>query len=302
MTDEERELLERAKKYNFISEADIRTITESFGQKVNGLLDKLHDKIDLASWESARQVLFDPAGGGCMALNLEKLKIEELDALLFYPFEFSLLKRLCLKDDYSFEHSLKVTAISLRVAEMLGLAEKDKQLLAKAAALHDVGKASRDPRTRQDYIDDYILKSYYNAVASTSEIAVLQQHVVFGIRDLRAAYAGAGCDGTAILDVIGKHHERLDGSGYPNGMMLEADDLLPQILAFADTIEAMTAEQRTWQKTYSLPEIRRYFKQYLAGKFSADILNLVLDGANRDLIEKEVAESRTATKKIFVDL
>ena len=299
---ETKHLLKQARKYKIDPGRDIDADSKTFVKDVTRLLDRLHDKIDLASWESASREFFFPTSNGCRALDVGKLKIEELEELVFYPFEFKLLKLLCLKDDYSFEHSLKVMAISLRVADMFGVSNNHKKTLAKAAALHDIGKASRDPETCKDYIDDYILKSYYNAIATTAELDVLKTHVTLGIRDLQKAYAHAGIDGSAIIDIIEKHHERLDGSGYPAGIRLDEQDIFPQILAFSDTIEAMTAEQRTWQKTCSFDEIRQCFEQHLTGKFSSAIVNIILDDPSRDLIEQEVAESRSVTQKIFIDL
>ncbi len=272
-----------------------------FDHIIGNLLDELHDKIDLASWESARQDLFSPVADG-WGLNVDKLKIEELDTLVFAPCEFELIRRLCLKDDYSLEHSLKAMAISLRVAQIFGLCLEDKLILAKGAALHDIGKASCDPDTQKEYIDDYILKSYYHDAAYEDEFLILKKHVQYGVRDLNAAYEKAGIDGSKIVDLVAKHHERLDGNGYPGGLKLSFDDILPQILAFADMVEAMTANQRPYQKTCSFDEIRTEFDTHLIGKFSDMILNLILDDETREIIEQEVEESRQATDKIFIDL
>lgn len=299
MTNITEDLQKRAEQLSAMSG---KKFLDFFDKEVITILDRLHDKIDLASWENACRELFLSAPDGCRSLNLKKLKIDELKSLVFYPCEFMLLKQLCLKDDYSFEHSLKVVAISLRVAHMLGVDTHDRYLLAKAAALHDVGKAGSDPETGQDYIDDYILKSYNSTVASKKELEALKQHVTLGVEALETEYALSGIDGTHVIEIISKHHERLDGSGYPNGTMLDKADKLPQILAFADTIEAMTAPQRTWQKTCTFEEIQLYFKQFLTQKFPEQILNLVLDDAHRGVIQQEVEESDQVTGKIFIDL
>lgn len=294
------ELLKKARKYKLLSENDLSP--EAFEQGVISLLDRLHDKIDLASWESAQSEYFFPARNGSWAVDLGKLKISELDHLEFHSFEFALLKKLCLKDDYSFEHSLKVMAISLRVARILDIPKDKRRVLAKAGALHDIGKASTDPETGKDYIDDYILKAYYDTSASERELAVLKRHVKFGARDLQKAYDDARIDGSQVIDVIAKHHERVDGSGYPSGIVLTDTDMLPQILAFADTIEAMTARQRTWQHTYSFDEIQRCFSESLTRKFSRPILNLILDDSKRRIIQTEVEESCRVTENVFLEL
>ncbi len=279
-----------------------RLVAGLFEKDVIDLLDRLHDRIDLASWEIASRQLFETLSDGRRALDLKALKIDELDELIFYPCEFRLLKKLCLKDDYSFAHSLKVTAISLRAAHMLDLDRADRYVLAKAAALHDVGKAGCDPETGKDCIDDYLLKSYSKAAASDQELAVLKQHVTLGVRALESAYKAAGTDGATVIEIIARHHERADGSGYPFGIILTDSDILPQILAFADTIEAMTAPQRRWQKTCTFEEIRHYFNHCLKDQFSQQILDLVLDDAHREMIRQEVEESDQVTGKIFIDL
>jgi HAMP domain-containing protein len=118
------------------------------------------------------------------------------------------------KDPYTRGHSQRVAQISLEIAKEMGVSPTDQQKINIAALLHDVGKIG---------IEDMILKK--PGQLTDEEYGQLKD-VVPGIQ---------------------YHHERLDGSGYPEGLAGNQIPLLARIIAVADTFDAMTTD-RLYQK------------------------------------------------------
>ena len=130
------------------------------------------------------------------------------------------------RDAYTHGHSKRVTRHSERIARELGL---PRELVAKvriAAAVHDVGKirTPRDVLTKPGRLDD-------------SEFEIVKQHPVDG--------AEMVCDlGDAeITAMVRHHHERLDGTGYPDRLAGDEIPLGARIIAVADTFDAMTSSR-----------------------------------------------------------
>jgi putative nucleotidyltransferase with HDIG domain len=130
------------------------------------------------------------------------------------------------RDAYTHGHSKRVTRHSERIARELGL---PPELVAKvriAAAVHDVGKIKtpREVLTKPGRLDD-------------SEFEIIKQHPVDSaamVRDLGDA---------EITAMVRHHHERLDGTGYPDRLAGDEIPLGARIIAVADTFDAMTSSR-----------------------------------------------------------
>lgn len=122
--------------------------------------------------------------------------------------------------DFSFHsHSLNVTVLSMIVGRSLGLDKKELNALGIGALLHDIGKIS---------IPGSVL--YKKAPKTSSEIELLKTHVLAGARMV------SQIDGVPqeSIDVISRHHEFLDGSGYPAGFREESISLICRIVTIAN--------------------------------------------------------------------
>jgi two-component system, cell cycle response regulator len=135
------------------------------------------------------------------------------------------------------EHLDDVTALCAQVAEHLELPEEERVPLLQAASLHDIGKAA---------IPDAILSK--PGALDEEEWAFMRQHTVIGERILGAAPALA-----PAAKLVRASHERMDGSGYPDG--LEGDDISlgARIIGVCDAYDAMTSE-RPYRPTPMSPE------------------------------------------------
>jgi putative nucleotidyltransferase with HDIG domain len=135
------------------------------------------------------------------------------------------------KDPYTRGHSQRVAQISLELAREMGLTPADQQRVNIAALLHDVGKIG---------IEDRILKK--PTQLTDDEYAVIKQHPTWG-----AMIMGHIKQLKEVVPGIQYHHERLDGTGYPEGRAGSQIPLLARIIAVADTFDAMTTD-RLYQK------------------------------------------------------
>jgi putative nucleotidyltransferase with HDIG domain len=135
------------------------------------------------------------------------------------------------KDPYTRGHSQRVAQISLEIAKEIGHTPSEQQKVNIAALLHDVGKIG---------IEDRILNK--PSQLTDEEYNVIKQHPRWG-----AMIMGHISQLKEVLPGIQYHHERLDGTGYPEGRTAERIPMLARIIAVADTFDAMTSD-RLYQK------------------------------------------------------
>lgn len=135
------------------------------------------------------------------------------------------------KDPYTRGHSQRVAQISLEIAKEMGQSPSEQQKVNIAALLHDVGKIG---------IEDHILKK--PSQLTDDEYGIIKQHPRWG-----AMIMGHISQLKEVVPAIQYHHERLDGSGYPEGRAGEQIPMLARIVAVADTFDAMTTD-RLYQK------------------------------------------------------
>lgn len=126
-------------------------------------------------------------------------------------------------------HSLRVTAIAALIGERLGLSERDMYILRTGGLLHDIGKLSIPP----EILDK-------RGALTDDERAIMETHPVEGYRILQAFHHPRA---SAIRDIVRHHHEKLDGSGYPDGLAGPQISQFARIVAVADCYEAMTSNR-----------------------------------------------------------
>ena len=131
------------------------------------------------------------------------------------------------KDEYTAQHSAAVAMYCRDMATALGLPEEEAEALHFAGLLHDLGKVG---------VPDAVLRKA-NAL-DEGEWEFIRQHPEKGAEVLShlAAYQ-------EVADIVRFHHERLDGSGYPNGILADAIPELSKVLAVADSYHAMTSDR-----------------------------------------------------------
>lgn len=132
------------------------------------------------------------------------------------------------KDEYTRGHSDRVSALSVRIGRALGMDDKALERLRVAGLFHDIGKIGT--------ADDILLK---NSSLTDAEYAEIKRHPVKGAMILSAVSMFEG-----IVPAVRHHHERYDGTGYPDGIAGEDIELDARILAVADAFDAMTSDRQ----------------------------------------------------------
>ncbi|WP_051662938.1 HD-GYP domain-containing protein [Alicyclobacillus macrosporangiidus] len=129
------------------------------------------------------------------------------------------------KDPYTAGHNVRVALFALQLARTMGVPREGLRALLRGGVMHDVGKLE---------VPDAILNK--PGPLTREERAVIEQHPVTGYDMCR--YIGFM---TEELAVIRHHHERWDGTGYPDGLRGTDIPLLARILAVADVYDALTS-------------------------------------------------------------
>lgn len=137
--------------------------------------------------------------------------------------------------NHSYRHCLFVTGFAVAFAQHLGMREDDQRRLARAALLHDVGKA---------FIPVAILDK--PGKLSKEEMETIRQHPRLGYD----ALAGSGEFPPEMLDVILHHHEFLDGSGYPDRLTSDRISDIVRLTTIVD-IHAALVEKRAYRMPYT---------------------------------------------------
>jgi len=139
----------------------------------------------------------------------------------------SLLLMLNSQDDYTYQHSVQVGMLSYYIARWLGWSETETVHAGKAGFLHDVGKCK---------IADAILNK--PTKLTDDEYREIRNHPKYGFDILNESF-----DDSAIALAALQHHERMDGTGYPQG--LQGDEIHPmaRIVAVADVYSAMISSR-----------------------------------------------------------
>lgn len=171
----------------------------------------------------AKSFIFDRTGEKMMGVVRNILReVQDHNEVI------SLLSDVFTYDDYIFTHSLNVTIYALALGSKLGLPPRQLEELGFGAILHDVGKmlVPRDILLKPDKL-------------SYPEYLQIQEHAEAGFNILRKAptvpLVAAHC--------AYQHHERLDGSGYPRGLVEKDIHFYAKILAIADVFDAVTSNR-----------------------------------------------------------
>ena len=142
-----------------------------------------------------------------------------------------------IRDPYTAGHQTRVSALSRTIARWLGLGDEDVDVIAKSAALHDLGKI---------VVPAEILGR--PGKLNSLEVEAVQRHCTVGAEVLEQSSLSG-----VFVDVARHHHERLDGSGYPDGLSGDEISLEARIVAVADVFEAMT-HHRPHRPAFSVDE------------------------------------------------
>ncbi|MBL0010061.1 MAG: HD-GYP domain-containing protein [Nitrosomonas sp.] len=160
------------------------------------------------------------------------------------------------RDTDTNNHNYRVTYYALRLGETLGLSRGDIRNLITGAFLHDVGKIGiRDP---------ILLKP---GKLTPQEFEIMETHVSLGVDILSKSSWLSGA-----RDVVEFHHEKFDGSGYPQGIKGKAIPLNARIFAIADVFDALTSK-RPYKDSWALDDAISMLKKDSGSHFDPQLVN-----------------------------
>lgn len=183
--------------------------------------------------------------------------VEEISAsVLRNPAALISVARLKTHDDYSYLHSVAVSALMLVLARQLKLDERLVRLAGVGGLMHDLGKA---------FMPLEILNK--PGRLTDEEFARMKQHSDAGAQALREG----GCD-PDVVDIALHHHERMDGRGYPHGLRDEEISLLARMGAVCDVYDAVTSVRpykQPWDPAMAMREMARWDGHFDTRVFNA---------------------------------
>jgi putative nucleotidyltransferase with HDIG domain len=192
-----------------------------------------------------------------MATRLEQQHLATIGALA---------SAIDARDPYTAGHSVRVGDLSAELGLSLGLPKPALHHLRVGGLLHDIGKIG--------VRDTVLLKP---GKLTAKERKQIEQHPAIGLRILESAQLPH-----EVLEIVGGHHERLNGTGYPLGLGAEELSVFPRITAVADMYDALTTD-----------------RPYRLGMSTEEALAILFADADSGLVDPEVVASMQAIARLW---
>jgi putative nucleotidyltransferase with HDIG domain len=178
----------------------------------------------------------------------------------------TVIKTLSLRDKMTARHSAAVARYAREMARAIGMPEREADVLHTAALLHDIGKF---------VFPDSIL--FADRRLTEADMEIVRSHPARGA-ELVASIETYG----PVADIILAHHERIDGTGYPNRIAGEDIPLAARIISICDTFDVMTARdsyRRPVSREKAFAELRRVAGSQLDAELVEVFVELLQDPA-----------------------
>lgn len=219
---------------------EIGTLAAKFNSMISALEEQYHHIQDVsASERRARQIAVE--------------REEETLFLLARASEF--------RDMETGEHLDRIGKLSALMSKLLGQSEDEQELLRRSAPLHDIGKIGIP--------DAILLKS---GRLTDVELERMRQHTLIGNKLLEDAHSVYLVEGAAIAMT---HHEKWDGTGYPNGLRGEEIPLSGRIVSIVDVFDALLSS-RPYKEAWPVPRVREYMLEQRGKHFDPDLVDLFM--------------------------
>jgi HD-GYP domain-containing protein (c-di-GMP phosphodiesterase class II) len=191
------------------------------------------------------------------AVAVENSKLNEDKDRTYFETISALAMAVEAKDPYSRGHLDRVANIALQIADAMDLPKEDVIALRDAAKLHDLGKIG--------VVDEVLTKA---GPLTRDEKLVMQRHPEIGESIIKPISSLNN-----LCDMIRHHHERLDGSGYPDGLQGDEIHLLARVLMVADIFDAITSDRPYHKALTSAGAIREL--RLMGGKIDQHIVDVL---------------------------
>lgn len=173
------------------------------------------------------------------------------------------------------QHVKRVASYSRLLAKAYGLSHDEADTIYSASPMHDIGKIA---------IPDAVLKK--PGRLDDEELAIMKQHATIGYNVLKSSKRKI-LKMSAII--ANEHHEKYDGSGYPNGLNGENIHIFARIVAIADVFDALGSD-RVYKKAWQTDEILNFIKSESGKQFDPKLVELFFENLD------EILEIRDSLK------
>ena len=276
ITKQHRDTLSTGDRSYFVTSEDLGAFYDYAFERVDRIVasDKIpmHEKAQMLNGMGKRIVtlMLDDPGNSISIKRCGKLLNSFLEIIIYYSEVTDDLLSFAPTDNYYLTHSISVSVFSILIGRKLfGDKRRDLWLLGMAGLLHDVGMTRVPPEivNKPGRLDP-------------TEMTEIRQHPIYSLEmTVRHSLPHP------VKAAIRGHHERLDGSGYPDGLQSTRIHVFARIVAVADVYDAMTSDRPYRQKIHqvqALAEIARQKAQFDQGVVKS-LLEIVL--RNKSLVD-----------------
>jgi len=246
-----------SEKHSFLFEAPLICAPLIIKDKIRGILiiSRVEEE---GSFDDEERILVDHLASQ-IAVALENSRLSDDMERTYLETISALALAVDAKEKYSRGHLIRVSTYCVAMAKRLGLDEEDITVLRDAARLHDIGKIG---------IPDEILQK--KSPLTDDEWLLMRKHPEIGesiIKPIKSL--------NNLCDLVRHHHEKIDGSGYPDGLKGDEISSLVRILTVADIYDALTTD-RAYRSRYSPKEAYRIMRN-LPEQMDQDIIELFIE-------------------------
>ena len=171
----------------------------------------------------------------------------------------ALVRAAAMHEEGADRHSARVAVLAVAIGEKLGLSDEELLTLRRAAELHDIGKVA---------ISQSLLSKLGRL--TDEEMRVMRQHATLALEILGAVQALK-----PTLPLIKHHHERWDGTGYPDGLRGEQIPLGARIIAVAEVYDILT-HGAPWKEPLSIDEAKAEIQRCAGSQFDPRVVEVFL--------------------------
>jgi HD-GYP domain-containing protein (c-di-GMP phosphodiesterase class II) len=234
--------------YTSLIESNLENILQDSSLEVSGKSKAVYD----CAVDVIQNVFEDPRSGKNLTRSRDMVN-HMVTFAVSEPGAVKSLLNIGKKDYYTFSHCVHVSVFATGLAKVFGITnKKDMMLLGLGTLLHDVGKTK---------IDDSILNK--PGKLSPEEFNEIKKHPIYGYELLDGSIP------VESLDVVLHHHERFDGTGYPDNLSRDQISLFAKISTLADVYDALTTN-RCYAKARNPFEAIMIMKKEMLGHFEED--------------------------------
>lgn len=248
------------------------------GNCIMGLMVAIN-RIGKQDFDSTDVKLFNSVAGGC-AVFIENGRLFKDLKELFIGSLKALTSSIDAKDKYTRGHSERVAFVSRWIAERLSeqeqLDEEQIHMVYLAGLLHDIGKIGTEEAVLRK--EGKLTEQEFNRIKQHPSVGAGILHEIKQMRD--------------IVPGVLSHHERVDGKGYPDGLMGDQIPLTGKIVGLADCFDAMTSK-RTYRDAMTMEQALAEIEKGLGTQFDEKIGRVFLESDVRqlwDIIQNDFSE------------